>query len=207
MITPSLLLPSNAFWLYALKNEKWSIITFDNFQKKGFRNRFEYADGQGRKLFTVPVKGGKSHHQSMVQVVKSDPNAINKSFYQTLKTVYGSAPYFIHFAPVVIKIFNENSSIINLNKALMDWCIKAGNLNITVHYIDTQQNDTSIAKIEEDLKKIMQTPINWIAHYQRFSEKNGFISNLSILDTLMHLGPRTGQYLNQHTALLPFTLE
>jgi len=48
------------------------------------------------------------------------------------------------------------------------------------------------------LPSAAQDETKWEEYYQTFSDKMGFIKDLSVVDLLCNLGPEAGSYLKNH---------
>lgn len=186
----------NVFWLKQFVTaDKVLIEHCENFVKGSFRNRCEIAGPNGRQLLSIPVTGGRDHHQVYREVAISYESDWQKNHWQSIKAAYGSAPYFEHYDYKLQALFTERSEF-----------LFAHNLQVlsTVLKLLKQPTDIVLTEVYEkatagisDMRKTKQVEADFKPprYYQLFEERHGFMSNLSVLDLLFNLGPRSMDYL------------
>ena len=80
---------------------------YENYQKRSFRNRIYFSGPQGTAHFTIPLSKGKHEKQNIKDVqIAYEENWIDQ-FYRILKTSYGSAPFYHHFADELLSILEH----------------------------------------------------------------------------------------------------
>ena len=168
----------------------------DNFQKQTYRNRCYIYTANGKHLLNVPVQNIKGVKQLTKDIKIDYKDNWNKLHLKTLKTAYSSSPYFEFYIDDLLPLFEKRITY------LLD-------LNIKSHQfvMDALQLETSFSKTPEYFKNPLNLDLRNLAkinpkidfqlngYYQLFSEKYGFLENLSILDLIFMEGPNALNYL------------
>lgn len=171
----------------------------DNYQKQTFRNRTYIYGANGKQLLTVPIlhTGGETGRQ-LYKNVKIDNNVSwQKLHWKTLQTAYRTSPYFEFYEDAISPVFGKKFNfLIDLNFYSIEAVLSCLNTDIqwdkTSKYEENYQdfNDFRFLANAKTEHNITQEE-----YYQIFSDKHGFIKNLSILDLLFHEGNYSENYL------------
>ena len=168
----------------------------EHFVKSSARNRTAIYSANGKQLLTVPIAGGRSHKQLYAQTPIAYQNDWPKQHWFSIKSAYGKSPYFEYYETELERLFAERPALLwDWNLAWTLWLLnKLGlktQLGLTEKFLPDYPAGLDWRNFE---KKELTTSL--APYYQCFSEKNGFLPNLSGLDLLLNLGPRQAhQYL------------
>ena len=182
----------NINWLQNfIKQETVFIEREENFVKSTFRNRCEIAGANGKQILTIPIVGGRDHHQLYKEVRISYTDNWQKKHWQAIRSAYGSAPFFEFYADKFQPFFEREFeflfefnfellkatlAVLKLNKNFEFTMLFEGNC---IDRIDLRNNKNST-----DIK-----------YYQVFEERNGFVSNLCALDLIFNEGNRSKEII------------
>jgi hypothetical protein len=175
------------------------IEAHENYQKGGFRNRYQIIMSDGIHLVTVPLLKGKNQ-QTAIRDVKIDYSQDwSTQHLRTIKTAYGSAPFFDYYFPEIEILYTQKKTFLwDLNKEAL--LMSLNWLKIENQFKETQYFIPDYGKQEMhffDLRFKKSEPLS--DHYplysQIFMDKQGFIPNASILDLLFCQGPQAIAYL------------
>lgn len=168
----------------------------DNYQKQTYRTRCYIYGPNGRQLLNIPVKhNNKSRKTKDIKI--DDSYSWQKLHLKAMQTAYRSSPFFEYFEEDLIIFFkNTPTYLLDLNlkvhELLMDF------LQFDIHYTRT----TAYIKDPEggsDYRFLVNAKTNktygFSTYTQVFSDKFGFIENLSILDLLFMEGTNALSYL------------
>jgi hypothetical protein len=118
-----------------------------------------------------------------------------KNHWKALESAYMHAPYFEHYGIEIYKLISsKEKSLINLNQTIFNSIVKWLDLGL-----DFNCTDNYSKTVDLDFRDVNFTNLNdeqIYFYYQVFSEKHGFIPNLSILDLLFHEGPLARNIIN-----------
>ncbi len=174
----------------------------DNYQKQTYRNRTYIYGANGRLLLTIPIKHtGKKGRQLYKDVRIENDFEWQTLHWRSLETAYRTSPFFEYYEDELVHLFEKKREF------LLDFnyeCMQAIN--------DCLQLDLSFSKTEEFIKEPedaidLRALINakkekkhdLESYTQVFTEKHGFIPNLSILDLLFNEGTNALTYLENQS--------
>ena len=168
---------------------------FENFPKQTFRNRANIYGANGKLSLIIPIHHNGSRVYKDIEI--SYTENWQKLHWKSIKTAYQSSPYFEYYEDKLKKIFEEQEkNLFNFNvkciKVILDILKQEKAYSLNHEYI---KNPEEVDFREFfSAKKESETPLK--EYYQTFSDKMGFLSDLSILDLICNKGPESMTYLN-----------
>ena len=183
-------------WIIAQKQPYF--VRDTHFQKQTYRNRTEIYGANGKLKLTLPIVHNKSKsHQKEEEVQIAKTTAWQKQHWKSICSAYRSSPYFEYYEADLISFYKEEvTHLMQFNLDLLNKIMEMIEFSMSYKIVEWRKD---IHRRMDDLvnaKKSVQ--INFEPYRQVFEEKNGFISNLSIIDLLFNLGPDTLNYLQKH---------
>lgn len=169
----------------------------ENFPKSTFRNRCEIATANGRKTLTIPLAGGRDHHQLYKDVQISYHNNWQRIHWNSILSAYGSAPFFEHYSEKFQKFYETRYQFLfDFNLKLLKTVLAilrtdAATLQFTTAYHSNPDN-------MKDLRNAQRFTIsepNELHYHQIFEDRYGFLANLSIIDLVFNMGPQAGEWV------------
>ena len=176
----------------------------DNYQKQTYRNRTYLYGPSGKQLLSVPMIHTKSDgHQKFKEVRIENNFNWQKQHWKTLETAYRTSPFFEFYEDEIQPIFEKKHTF------LIDLNFETIELVCDCLQLETDYKKTSNHKIIDEVKDYKNLAnvksdglLNFDNYIQVFSEKYGYINNLSILDLIFNEGTNALTYLeNQKTKL------
>jgi len=167
----------------------------DNYQKQTYRTRCYIYSADGVQLLNIPIQHNKSKKTKDIKLDTSF--SWYKQHIKSLQIAYRSSPYFEFYEDEIISLFDKISPF------LLDFNLECQKLILNLLQLDVPYSTTN-EYIKEyadvvDLRSLVDAKTNY--HYnfdkyiQVFTDKHGFIENLSILDLLFMEGPNALNYL------------
>ena len=146
---------------------------------------------------SIPLAKGKNNQSSIKEVCISYNHPWPSNHIHTIKTCYGSSPFFIHYQESIFTLLKTKE------KYLYDFCYKSLELMINLIKLEINIEESKSYKKTiigpKDLRnefKLNENLRNKNQPYsQVFESKFGFVDGLSILDALFCLGPETKTWL------------
>ncbi|WP_400078082.1 WbqC family protein [Winogradskyella sp. R77965] len=170
----------------------------DNYQKQTHRNRTEIYGANGKLALTVPVTYTQKNRQLYKDVKIANENNWQLLHLKSLQSAYSMSPFFEYYIDDLMPLFEKQYNYI-LDFNLKCFEILNNCLQLNISPVETLIFEKK-PKDKTDFRKLVNRnfEVNSFEPYtQVFTEKNGFISNLSILDVLFNQGPNTKLYLKK----------
>lgn len=189
-------LPNTVWFKNYLHYETIMIEKKENFVKSTGRNRCEIAGANGRQMLTIPLQGGRDHHRKYTDTKIDNKTNWQDNHWQSIKSAYGSAPYFEFYAHIFQKFYEKQYEYlfdfnIELLIAVLAILKVKKDFALTTEY---QKIIAYIADLRSDNNKLTGE-VNLHRYLQVFEERHGFLPNLSIIDVIFNLGPEAADYL------------
>jgi hypothetical protein len=196
LLSTAYLPPINYLSRIALADEI-TIEAHESYTKQTFRNRCQIYSPNGSQALIIPINKVNGNHTKTIDVQISDHYDWRSHHWKSLQTAYNTSAFFMYYKDEIRKILQFSSinlfkyNMHVLNFLLMEIGIKK-TVKISVDYIN---NPSEIEDLRTCIKPKSNVPINNPEYYQLYSQKHGFLENLSILDLLFNEGPNTLNYL------------
>ncbi len=186
------------------------IEQWESFQKQTYRNRCLIATTQGVQALTVPVE--RSTVNSQLSTVNSQQSTVNyikdirisdhgnwrHLHWNALQSAYGESPFFEYYQDDIRLFFEKRwTFLLDFNEEIRQKMCELIDIQPSVDYTSAYE-----AATDHDYRSAINpkhpepdpdfTPK---PYYQVYQQKHGFLTNLSILDLLMNMGPESIYYL------------
>ena len=207
MHQPSILLstayigPVQYFTKFILFGKIW-LETQENYARQTYRNRCNIYGANGKLALIVPVlTAGK--HKTLIKDIRIDyTKKWQKLHWMALESAYRSSPFFEFYADDFLPFYSKRFEFLfDLNMELMlkivylleltpeiklterfllTGTVKIADMRDTIHPKRSYRSDKQFSPLE---------------YKQVFSEKYGFLPNLSIIDLIFNAGPDATEIL------------
>ncbi|WP_248722270.1 WbqC family protein [Seonamhaeicola sp. ML3] len=176
----------------------------DNFVKQTYRNRTYIYGANGKQTLNVPVV-----HSQKNRLLYKDVKIFNEEKWQlnhwkSLLSAYRTSPFFEYYEDELHPLFHtEETYILDFNMKCFE--VVCGCLQLDVNTSNSKTFEKTVEG-KLDLRHLVnakkEQPQKFEQYTQVFSNKHGFIGNLSILDLLFNEGPNAINYLESQTLSL-----
>jgi hypothetical protein len=193
-MTPAYLAPIS-HWAQIINGKIiWDI--YQNFNKQTLRNRTFIHSPNGVLKLTIPIKHSKKKFILKNALIENDFEW-QKDHWKSIESAYRSSPFFIYYQDSIKEIYSKKYKKlldfnIDLIKLVCGWLEMSFDFNLTKDY---KKNYIT----EKDLRNLTENKVsdlyNVKKYTQVFSNKNGFINNLSIIDLIFNEGPNSISFL------------
>ncbi|WP_369843013.1 WbqC family protein [Chryseobacterium tongliaoense] len=195
VLLPVFYLPPVSWFSVFLDAENEIIFEqFENFPKQTYRNRANIYGANGKLSLIIPINhNGKRELKDIEISYREDWRNLH---WKSIKTAYQSSPYFEFYEDKFRKIFDLKE------KYLLDFNIKS--LEILQQILKTEKahslNEEYIKNPEEinfreKFSAKLPSEFDMEEYYQTFTDKLGFLKDLSILDIICNKGPESLTYI------------
>ena len=193
MLLPIFYLPPIYWFSKFLNEDQTSLEQWENFPKQTYRNRTNIYGANGKLSLIIPIKHTGKRQMKDIEI--SYAENWQKIHWKSIKTAYQSSPYFEFYEDKLGEIYNTDEPLLakfNLRalEIIQDILKTEKSFSLTEEYIKICDNDF---RGEFSAKNLSHRGLS--EYYQTFSDKMGFIEDLSIVDLLCNKGPETINYL------------
>ncbi len=176
-------------------------ITFemeDNFQKQTNRNRMYIYSPNGIQLLNIPIKHSRETHQKTKDIRLETAFDWQKQHFKSLEAAYRSSPFFEFFEDAIQPIFEKKHTfLMDLNFQTIEIVAKCLRMELSYQKTEEYFHEAPLFLDHRALINGKKDTTQLTPYTQVFEEKQGFISNLSILDLLFNEGRFALDYLKK----------
>lgn len=195
ILLPIFYLPPISWFSVFLDSEnEITFEQFENFPKQTYRNRTVIYGANGKLSLIIPIKhtGKREFKDTQISYVED----WQKLHWKSIKTAYQSTPYFEYYEDKLEKIFDdkiESLMAFNLNalSVILNIMKIEKDFTMTEEYfkIPEQENYREKFSAKSESESVFSE------YFQSFSDKHGFLKDLSILDLICNIGPESLTYI------------
>lgn len=167
---------------------------FENFPKQTYRNRTNIYGANGKLSLIIPIAHNGSRTFKDIEI--SYRENWRNLHWKSIKTAYQSSPYFEFYEDKLRKIYDlKEKHVLDFNlKALevIQQILKTGKAySLNNEYIKIPEE----ISFREKFSAKHPSEFEMDEYYQTFSDKSGFLEDLSILDLICNKGPESMTYI------------
>jgi hypothetical protein len=186
--------PVSYFTLLKENNFEFDLEKFEHFPKQTYRNRATIASPNGSLDMVIPVMKGSKLHTPYKDVKISYEDRWQRLHWLSMQTCYRSSAYFEFYEDGLAPFYEKKYDyLFDYNYDMLSWLFKqlklTSPLNVTASYETDIAVDYRTVMTKKEIPTIQTKP-----YFQVFSDRNEFISNLSIVDLLFNQGPQAKNY-------------
>ncbi len=198
VLFPIFYLPPIAWFSLFLDNEvDVELEQFENFPKQTYRNRANIYGANGKLSLIIPIK--HNGERALKSIEYSDAENWKNLHWKSIKTAYQSSPYFEYYEAELSKIFEfQNSNLMQFNLNALQIIMKILKSQKSFIFTNDYVKEPESIDFREKFTAKSEEQYHFFEYYQSFSEKHGFIENLSILDLICNIGPESVTYLKNN---------
>ncbi len=185
-----------SFYSLCLKYELVYIEQYENFSKQTFRNRCVILGANGPIPLVIPVVKGRGPKIHIKDLKISYDVDWQRNHWRTIFSAYNSSPFFEYYKEDIFPFFQNKEKFLidfnmKINSTVCDLLEIKNNLILTEDFEKIPDSTLNFRETISPKNKMLNKQIKFTNYSQVFSEKFGFIPNLSIMDLLCNEGPNS----------------
>jgi hypothetical protein len=186
LLTSTAYFPPAQWFVLAGECGAWYTEAHENYQKGSWRNRCRIAGPNGVQLLSIPLEKGKHQKKPIQEVRISYRNEWWREHEQAIKTAYGRSPFFEYYAEELFAVARSRPATLwALNQELTEVVLRL------LHWATPRlETETFISGENPAFQRVEQPAAGLMPYQQVFTDRHGFLPDLSVLDALFCLGPQ-----------------
>ena len=207
-LLPSFYLAPISYYAQLLRCESVVIDRDEIYRKQTLRNRCYIASPNGPLALTIPVVKFVPYHTPMRDIRISDHGNWRHLHWNALQSSYGRTPFFEFYADDFAPFYEKKwEFLFDYNQALQTMVSEL----MGVETCSSSLRRSALAmlspnEVTERTRLLSSPSASFTLHpssftlppyYQLFSDRQGFMPDLSIVDLLFNLGPESILYLTK----------
>ena len=193
-------LPNLDYFICLLSGKTLWIEKHEHYIKQSYRNRCVIYSANGPLALSIPIMD-QNRKEPIHQKRISYAEAWQNQHWRAITSAYKNSPYFEYFEDE-LRLFYETKTEflfdynLQLTQAILKMIRQSPALSFTESYEKTYEDRLDM---RERIDPKRESLFSYQSYYQVFSEKHGFIPNLSMIDLLFHEGINALKYLQAMT--------
>ena len=168
----------------------------ENFQKQSYRNRCRFYGAEGVQTLSFPILHEGGTHKIPISEIKIDyKTPWVQQHERAIVSAYGMSAYFDYYKDELFAILEAgHERLFDLNLALIRFFIEKTGIKVDLRLTQDYEREPQMEDLREAIHpKRPNTILSELdlekPYFQVFAPKDGFQSDLSIMDLLFNEGP------------------
>ena len=193
--------PNISHFVGMVNAEQAIFETADNYQKQTYRNRTYIYGANGKLALNIPVRHSHKNRELYKDVKIANDTDWQLLHWKSLQSAYRTSPFFEFYEDEFEPLFNAMvDNLLEFNfkclKVIFDCLQLELDYKTTNRYQKEPLNSLDLRFLVNARK---EKEISFTPYTQVFSNKYGYINNLSILDLLFNEGTNALSYLESQS--------
>lgn len=190
--------PPIEYFYHILKSENIVIDNWETYKKQTYRNRCNVYSEKGLMPLTIPVTKPQGNGTKTNDILIADMNKWKGNHWKTIETAYMNSPFYEYYKEEIYEEFiKQYNKLTDFNNSLLKVILKLLEIDKQINYSESFiKPNTFPNDYRFNISPKESNSLIFDEYIQVFSDRHGFIENMSILDLIFNLGPEAKYYLD-----------
>ena len=195
ILLPIFYLPPISWFAVFLQDDAEIVFEqYESFPKQTYRNRTNIYGANGKLSLIIPMNHNGTRLLKVIQT--STREKWQHIHWKSIKTAYQTSPYFEYYEDELEKIFSfKTSSLLEFNLNALKIVQKLLKTEKAYSLNNEYIKNPEYLSYRDQLSAKTETDFQMEEYYQSFSDKYGYLKDLSIIDLLCNKGPEALTYI------------
>lgn len=186
--------PVSWFSIFLNENQQIILEKYENFLKQTYRNRTYIFGANGKLPLIIPIHHNGKREMKDIEISYSEN--WQSLHWKSIKTAYQSSPYFEFYEDQLKEIYEtEVKSLLEFNLKCLGIILKILKTEKEFSFSEEYFKNPDAKDFREKFSAKKAPEFSQEEYYQTFSDKLGFLKDLSILDLICNKGPESLTYI------------
>jgi hypothetical protein len=180
------------------------IEQFDHYSKQSYRNRCIIYGANGALTLSIPVLKGPGQKTRVMDIRIDYSRNWRTLHWKGIESAYRHSPFFeFYMDDIQAFLEKKHDFLLDLNLDILDYLLEAveitGKYSLTKEYVEPSAGHFTDARhtIHPKVDYAGDMHFSAVPYAQVFSDRLGFLGNLSILDLMFNEGPNAGMIMEK----------
>lgn len=193
-LLPIFYLPPISWFSEFLNHEEIVLELFENFPKQTYRSRCNVFGANGKLALIIPIHHNGSRTLKDIEISYAED--WQKLHWKSIKNAYQSSPYFEYYESKLEKIFSfQPKYLVEFNVKAIKVILEILKIEKDFSFTESYLESPEMFDFREKFSTKKESEYHLKEYYQTFSDKLGFIKDLSVIDLLCNIGPESATYI------------
>ena len=167
---------------------------YEHYPKQTYRNRASIYSANGKLDLIIPIQHGSKNRTAIKDVRISYEADWQRLHWASLQTAYRSSAYFEYYEDDFAPFYEQRFEwLFDFNEAQLQLLLRLLKIQKEIgHTVSYRADYLKATDFRESIHPKKRAPVTLEGqYYQVFSDKHGFLADLSIVDLLFNQGPKS----------------
>lgn len=196
MVFPVFYFGPISYFSEIIKAENVKFEVHENFVKQTYRNRCYIQGANGKLRLAIPINHDGSRKMKDLRV--STVSNWKKEHFKSITSAYKSSPFFDYYEDEIAQIYHQKIDfLLDFNLKTMEFIHSKLKLDLKFNQTESYETISEEHDFRNKFNSKKEPDGIFPEYMQVFTEKLGFMPDLSILDLLCNEGPNATTYLKE----------
>ncbi len=170
----------------------------ENYRKQTYRNRTCIYAPNGVQSLIIPIFRPNNIPVRDVKIEYQTP--WQRNHWRSITAAYNNSPFFEYYQDLFAPFYNQKFTFLfDYNWELIQLLTSLLKGSKSIKFLsEYHESVCEFTPLTTQITPKKPTMLTYNPYYQVFNDRYGFIPNLSIIDLLFNLGPKSREYLDQN---------